>query len=376
MISVSLLNKKIANGKLSLYLSYFPYIINPKTGKKTRREFIKKYIYETPQTKVEKKHNIETLKVADTILSQRKVQIFNKEYGFADNVKRIVEFKDFFRKVVDRRQNENKNYASFNSTYLHFNNFKDTPILTFEIDIQLIRDFRKFLLNTTHLRSKHKKISVNSASSYFKNFASVLKEASKAKLVDKELLDSIEFIKEEETFREYLTEEELVKLWNTDCDLPQIKHSAFFSVYTGLRYSDIENLKWENVIHDIHQGHYITLNTKKTNTKDNLPIPQQAYSLLKMEGTNSGQIFKDLNYSKIQSPLKKWIKDAGINKDITFHNFRHTYATLQLANGTEIYTVSKLLGHKNISTTQIYAKVIDSKKIESTNKINLNIDEL
>jgi len=376
MTTVSLLKKKINNGKISLFLSYYPYIINPKTGKKTRREFLKLHIYEDPQSKQEIKHNDEVLKIADIILSKRKVQLFNKEYGFEENVKHIINFKDFFNEVLDKRYNEDSNYSSFKSTYLHFNNFRKTPILTSEIDIQLIRDFRSFLLNTTQLRNKNKKISINSASSYFKNFASVLKEASQKKLIDRDLLESIEFIKEEETFREYLSEQELVTLWNTECENSQIKHAAFFSVYTGLRYGDIEKLKWENIIHDKHQGCYINLNTQKTNSRDNLPIAEEAYSILKMEGTEKGKIFRNLNYTKIQNPLKKWIRDAGITKNITFHNFRHTYATLQLANGTDIYTVSKLLGHKNISTTQIYAKVIDRKKIESTNKINLNIDEL
>ena len=71
----------------------------------------------------------------------------------------------------------------------------------------------------------------------------------------------------------------------------------------------------------------------------------------------------------------QWIGAAGITKDITFHCFRHTYAVLQLANGTDIYTVSKMLGHRDLKTTQIYAKVIDRSKKEATNKIILDIDE-
>ena len=73
----------------------------------------------------------------------------------------------------------------------------------------------------------------------------------------------------------------------------------------------------------------------------------------------------------IQEPLKEWLKEAGIKKHITFHCFRHTYATLQIAAGTDIYTVSKMLTHKNVSTTQIYADLVDAKKRESANKISL-----
>ena len=87
-------------------------------------------------------------------------------------------------------------------------------------------------------------------------------------------------------------------------------------------------------------------------------------------------MFDNIDYSKSVRPLRQWIKDSGINKKISFHNFRHSYATLQLANGTDIYTVSKLLGHKNVSTTQIYAKVMDKNKIEAANRINLDLDGL
>lgn len=78
-----------------------------------------------------------------------------------------------------------------------------------------------------------------------------------------------------------------------------------------------------------------------------------------------------MNRSMIQEPLKEWLKVAGIKKHITFHCFRHTYATLQIAAGTDIYTVSKMLTHKNVSTTQIYADLVDAKKRESANKISL-----
>ena len=78
-----------------------------------------------------------------------------------------------------------------------------------------------------------------------------------------------------------------------------------------------------------------------------------------------------MNRSMIQEPLKEWLKEAGIKKHITFHCFRHTYATLQIAAGTDIYTVSKMLTHKNVSTTQIYADLVDAKKRESANKISL-----
>jgi site-specific recombinase XerD len=88
---------------------------------------------------------------------------------------------------------------------------------------------------------------------------------------------------------------------------------------------------------------------------------------------DSDLVFKGLIYHQLKDFLNKWLYTAGIKKNITFHSFRHTYATLQIEMGTDLYTVSKMLGHKSIKTTEIYAKVVDRKKFEATRKINLEL---
>jgi len=145
---------------------------------------------------------------------------------------------------------------------------------------------------------------------------------------------------------------------------------------TGLRYIDVENLTWEMVYNDKHQGTYIKLKEQKTGNIQNHPIPIEAFEILKLEATTTGKVFLGLTYYKVAKILKKWVTDAKINKKISFHNFRHTYATLQLANGTDLFVVSKLLGHKNIATTQIYTKVMDKNKIAAANRINLGLNGL
>ena len=106
-----------------------------------------------------------------------------------------------------------------------------------------------------------------------------------------------------------------------------------------------------------------------------MPISEQAYQLCGEPRKPEQLVFEDLpDPSWISAPLKRWIKEAGITRKITFHCFRHTYATLQLANGTDIYTVSKMLGHTNVKTTQVYAKVVDEKKQKAAETIKLNIN--
>lgn len=378
MSNVTLRQKKLSGNKISLYLDFYPPIINPKTGKETRREFLKLYLYVNPNSIEERNHNNSTLDLAESIKSKRNVQMRNKEFGFKDNVLLNVDFVLFYEIIVEGYYNSGSasNYNSWKASLNHFKIFCGGTILSSNITNDYIKKYRKYLLNalTTRKSKTDKKLSKNTASTYFKNFIQVLKLAFKQNIIDKNLAEDAEYIKEEETHREYLTESELQTLWKTPIKIEKIKHMAIFSSLSGLRFVDIKNLDWSTVFNDKHQGFYISLREEKTKSIKNHPISETAYNILKAQEATNGLIFGDIKYSQITRPLKEWIKESGIKKKISFHNFRHSYATLQLANGTDIYTVSKLLGHKNVSTTQIYTKVMDKNKIEAANRINLNLD--
>ncbi|WP_035678418.1 tyrosine-type recombinase/integrase [Flavobacterium limnosediminis] len=380
MTKVTLRQKSLKTDKVSLYLDYYPPIIHPETGKETRREFLNFHILKTPKTQEEKKYNSDTLELASLVKSKREVQLRNKEFGFKENVNLSVDLVGFYQGIVDDYYNKGSksNYNSWKASLSHFSEFCNGLVMSNQLDLTFVKRYRNYLLNAELRRNleEPKKISRNTASSYFKNFVSVLKLAYKRNLIEKNLAEDAEFIKEEETHREYLTEEELAKLWNTPIKIEKVKHMALFSALTGLRFVDIKNLDWKNIYSDKHQGNYILLREQKTQSIKNHPISETAYNILKSQNTTEGLVFGDIEYPQITRPLKLWLEESGINKKISFHNFRHSYATLQLANGTDIYTVSKLLGHKNVSTTQIYTKVLDKNKIEAANRINLKLDGL
>jgi len=153
-----------------------------------------------------------------------------------------------------------------------------------------------------------------------------------------------------------------------------LKRMFLFSCLTGLRWSDIEKLKWSEIQHSENLGHFIRFRQKKTNGAETLPISDEARELLEEQGEPDKKIFTGLKYGNWnKTHIKDWMTEAGITKKITFHCARHTYATLQLSLGTDIYTVSKLLGHKNLKTTEIYAKVINEKKVEAATKIKIGL---
>jgi integrase len=378
MSNITLREKVLNTGKISLYLDFYPPIINPKTGRETRREFLKLYLINNPKTPEEKKYNKENFDLADAVKSKRIVQMRNKEFGFKDNVILNVNFVLFYELIVEGYYNSGSisNYSSWKASLNHFKIFSGGAILSSNLTNDYIKKYRKYLLGASTTRNSKidKKLSKNTASTYFKNFIQVLKLAFKQNIIDKNLAEDAEYIKEEETHREYLTEEELQTLWKTPIKIEKIKHMAIFSALSGLRFVDVNNLNWSTVFNDKHQGCYISLREEKTKSIKNHPISETAYNILKSQEASDGLIFGGIKYPQITRPLKQWIKDSGIKKKISFHNFRHSYATLQLANGTDIYTVSKLLGHKNVSTTQIYTKVMDKNKIEAANRINIQLD--
>lgn len=180
----------------------------------------------------------------------------------------------------------------------------------------------------------------------------------------------IKSIKLLDTQREFLTLEELQNLAKTPFQYEDLRRAALFSALTGLRFSDVEKLIWSEIRHSEEQGYYIRFKQKKTKGAETLPISDDAFSLLDERDDDRAKVFPNLEYWQCAF-LSGWTKNAGINRKITFHCFRHTFATLQITLGTDIYTVSKLLGHKNLQTTQVYAKIIDEKKREAVNRIKL-----
>ncbi len=134
--------------------------------------------------------------------------------------------------------------------------------------------------------------------------------------------------------------------------------------------SDVKSITWGKIRHTEGAGWHLEYTQKKTKGAEILPISDQAVNILGERKTNEDQIFKNLSYhTHMNNQLQQWVTDAGIGKKITFHCARHTFATLQLSMDTDIYTVSKLLGHRHLKTTEIYAKVIDKKKIDAVKKI-------
>jgi len=373
-MKVTLREKKISSGRKSLYLDFYPPITHPDTGQPTRREFLGLYVVERPKSEPEKQQNKDTRSLAESIRAKRQIELQAGIYGFTHQAKRRTDFLAYFRSLTEARKASENNYENWVSAYNYLEKFTKGYCLIGDIDEKFCADFRDFLLSSASMRSNKSKLAQNTAMSYFDKFKAALKQAFADKLIADNPAKRVKAIKQAETQKEYLTIEELQALANTECDMPELKRAALFSSLTGLRWSDVEKLVWSEVQHSETNGHFIRFTQKKTKGTETLPISEQAYQILGERGEPIEKIFKGLKYSAwINLKLAQWVMKAGITKRITFHCFRHTFATLQLTMGTDIYTVSKMLGHRELKTTQIYAQIIDKMKVEAANKIKLDL---
>jgi integrase len=184
------------------------------------------------------------------------------------------------------------------------------------------------------------------------------------------LIPSSDKFKPLEHIREYLTIEEVQKLIDTPCEHPEVKQAFLFACNCGLRYGDIESLTWNDINKD---GEHWTVATKisKTQRIVHIPLPLQAIKWMPEKSPNSDKVFPTLRYDNVQKYIPIWAEKAGItNKTVTFYVSRHTYATMLLTLGADLYTVSKLLGHTSIRHTQRYAKIVNKKKDDAISKLD------
>jgi len=315
--------------------------------------------------------------------------IRQKEYDNADlytekeaelavqNQRQQIDFIEYFSKVSkDRHRNSSQsiivNWNRVGELLKLFTNNQPLPFS--QINLSKAEEIRRFMLTAPCGGNKKGTVSHNTAATYYSIFKAGLKQAFIDGYLTVDISAKIKGIQDQESRREHLSVEELNILAETPCDRPILKRAALFSALTGVRHCDIQKLKWKEIQ---VVGEQVRLNFTQQKTKgvEYMPISEQAYQLCGEPGKPEQLVFEDLpDPSWISGPLKRWIKSAGITRNITFHCFRHTYATLQLAGGTDIYTVSKMLGHTNVKTTQIYAKVVDEKKQKATKAIKININ--
>lgn len=377
-MAVHLRTKKLKSGKLSYYLD-----INH--NKNRWYEFLEIHTNQTRLSEEDK----ERKQLALQIRSKRETELIVQDNGLVDRSKKKADYIAWFEKyIIAKKQNHTHNRATLVKLRKYMGKM---PLPFTALTPVWIKGFTNFLLG---------EVSNNSTRCYLIDMFTSLEDAVRSEIIPANPFRKIprhERIRQEDVFRQAYTLEQLQLLAETPCLIhSDIRLGYFFSCFTGLRWSDVNCLKWTEIITkriDGKEEYFIYFEQEKTEGIEYFPLSDQAVDIIKHQererkknNDNSPYVFpfikeyneKDkLMQNRVRRALRKWAKAANLDPEpFTFHTSRHTFATNMLEHSpdADLWTVSKLLGHKTIQATQIYAKVRDSKKraaVKALPKLNM-----
>lgn len=345
-MSVKLRTKNLKGGRKSLYLDIYD------NGRR-EYEFLNMFL------EGDKKADREILEYAEAIRVKRQLEISAGKHGFTPRFKKKADFVQYFEGLAKER----KHLWQWSNTLKHLREFSGGKVRFIDINEKWLEEFQSYLL-------KH--VSRNSARVYFATLKAALKKAVNSGIINQNPSQKVSNIKGAEIETVYLTVDEVHKLSISECPKIEIKKAFLFACVTGLRFSDLKRLTWNQIKNDGTRFH-LAFRPQKTGGFEYFPLGKAAQNILfgnedrkliHLHPQNQ-KVFNLPRLDTYNKILKQWAKKAGIEKKLSSHVGRHTFATMELTQGVEIYTVSKLLGHKDLNTTQRYAKVIDQKKEEA-----------
>ena len=337
---------------------------------------------ETDQKSIKK--NDATLKKAEVICRRRnrqlKKELLNNKYVQIQEAEEspltLFNWIDKYREIQKNRGVRNLSIIKRLKTLLGL--FHDDLPLT-DVDKHFCLGFINFLKNEYKTKSGNP---ISSKSGF--NLVGILSTAMNTAIREGQIqsnpvnkLTPTEKFLPREQVREYLTIDELKTLILTPCKCEEVKNAFLFACNCGLRLGDVLALKWSDITVD-NDVWRVGTRMIKTERLVYVPLPLQARRWMPPRPASterqSDKVFPKLSTSKIQMYLKPWAESAGITgKNVSFHMARHTYATMLLTLGADLYTVSKLLGHTSVRHTQRYAKIVNKTIDDSIELIDKNL---
>lgn len=297
----------------------------------------------------------ETMLLAEQIRAKRLRERTLRNAGIAEISFRPEEdFLTFYDTLKDRKGKPWRNLRSHLTAYV-----ANTRPRFADINEQWLSGFWDLL--------KGRGLAQNTIASYLDVLKTALNTAVRQKVISINPFVYMDPIRRNRTQREYLTVEELQALAAAPCSFPEVRRPFLFACLTGLRISDLKALTWKNVRPD-----GIRFTQKKTGDVTVIPLADQARELVGEQGKAkmSAPVFEfPYGDDVFNGRLLKWVKSAGIDKHVTSHIARHTFATMLITQGNDLYSVQHLLGHRDIKVTQVYAKLVDQRKTDAVKSL-------
>lgn len=356
--SFKLRRRLLKDGRFSLFIDHY-------WKGKHEYKFLKLYLL--PETSIlNRKENLLTLKKAHVEVKKlHHLYISKCLQKLESNTSKEMFLYDFIDLLIQKyKKMGRKGYKHLLTA--RSNLLKFSPRIKInDINRDFCRKYSNWLKNKC-ISERGGKLSSMTTHIYSRKLRVVLEHAVKLGFLDKNpwnQLDRVEKIPEPQRMQRFLTHEEVKKLESTPYDTyPLIKSAFLFACFSGLRISDLLKLQWHEI--DFHNNQFfLHIVMKKTMKPLNVPLSSKAINYLPYRNGESNRVFDGLpGESQIQKHLKRFCASAGITGRTHFHMSRHTFATLLLSAGVDIYTASKMMGHSDIRSTQIYAQIMDETK--------------
>lgn len=372
---VSVRFKTLANGNKSIYLDIY-------LEGRRHYEFLKLYLLpETGKDKaIAKRKNRETMNVVNAIVAQKVLDIKNGKAGIitSKSKMKLVDWLEAFCAYKEKNAKSQESVKTADNMKKHIIKYAGECVYMKDVGKKFCLGWIDYLKNAT--KRGGQPLSNVTRKVYLTCFGTALNKAVRDGIIPSNplsMIDARDKISMPESERVYLDIEEVKRLAATDCYSILTKQAFMFSCFSGLRISDIRCLRWTD-IEEVTDGngnrqYRLTKTMEKTKRVVSYQLSKEAMRWLPER--DGELVFGDLTaQSCINNHIKRWARDAGIQKNVSFHTARHTFATMMLTMGADIYTTSKLLGHSRISTTEVYAKIIDKKKDEAMGLIDKFFD--
>lgn len=364
--------RPLARGRQSIYLDIYH------NGCR-RYEFLRLYLWPAQRgDQVSRQHNDEVMKQAMAIKARRTQECLLQIKQALTQHKSGLLFTDWMAGVMQTKARNGqslKRAETFAAALRHLTTFlAGRRVRLYEVDKPLLIDFIHYLRTTTSRRGGT--LNPSSAGVYFAAVVSTLQQACCDGLIDENparrlSAEERKVLASPGPRHTHLTIDEIKTLQAVGHRRGKDTLAAFlFACFTGLRFSDVATLRHTDIKTE-GERRYIDKTMVKTRRHIVIPLSASAERWLpQSQGPNGGLVFRLPTFRWVEICLKRMARDAGIAKDLTFHSARHTFATLQITLGSDLYTVSRLLGHSNIRSTQIYADIVEQKKLEAVSRFD------
>jgi len=356
-MSVKLRKRKNLDGTTSLRLDIY-------NDGERKIETLKHLQLEKPSTILDRERNKKKLQQAEEIAIARASELQANDYSMLSDAGKKTIVVDWMQNYVDgyKKKDVRNMQGALNKFKTFLNDENKTGVTFGNLTPLLIEDFVDYLDSIS---------TGEGAKSYYSRFKKMVKQAYRKNLLKVNPIDNVEKkLKGKAKKKDILTLPEIKKLAGTPTESNEVRRAFLFSCVTGLRWADVKPLKWSSIRLESKE---MNIDQSKTDEPVFTPLNDTAIKLLQEAGTKNDYVFNLPSANGANKTVKAWVKRAGIDKKITWHNARHSFGTNLIFNDVDVLTASKLLNHTSMKHTQRYVKASQEMKEAATDKLNFDL---